>query len=100
VGTGSDTTEFITKFHYAQMGNMMRLIPLRKASRLVYVVPDHLGGTLRVVDTAGNTIDDIRYHAFGGTRSGGTSLQTEAPRPPTEDPRPVQAERCQDTAIR
>ncbi len=77
VGTGADTTEVITRFYYAQMGKTKRLIAFKKGSTLYYVVPDHLGGTLRVVDTAGNTVDDIRYHAFGGTRSGGTSLQTD-----------------------
>ena len=77
VGTGSDTTEVVTKFYYAQMGAMKRLIAFKKGSALYYVVPDHLGGTLRVVDTSGNTVDDIRYHAFGATRSGGTNTPTD-----------------------
>ncbi len=77
VGTGSDTTEVITKYYYAQMGAMKRLIALRRAGTLYYVVPDHLGGTLRVVDSAGNTVDDIRFHAFGATRSGGTNTPTD-----------------------
>ena len=77
VGTGADTTEVITRYYFAQMGKMRRLIAIRRGGTLYYVVPDHLGGTLRVVDTSGATIDDIRYHAFGGTRSGGTNLQTD-----------------------
>ena len=50
---------------------------MKKEGALLCVVPDHLGGTLRVVDTSGNTIDDIRYHAFGATRSGGTNTPTD-----------------------
>ncbi len=77
VGTGADTTEVITRYYFAQMGKMRRLIPIRRGGTLYYVVPNHLGGTLRVVNTSGATTDDIRYHAFGGTRSGGTNLQTD-----------------------
>jgi len=77
VGTGADTTEIITKFYHAQMGRVSRLIAFKKGGTLYYVVPDHLGGTLRVVDTSGNTIDDLRYHAFGATRSGGTNTPTD-----------------------
>ena len=81
VGTGADTTEVITRFYFAQMGGMRRLIALRRTvngvSTLYYIVPDHLGGTARVVDTAGNWIDDIRYNAFGATRSGGTTTPTD-----------------------
>ena len=77
VGTGADTTEVVTKFYYAQMGCIKRLIAFKKGSALFYVVPDHLGGTLTVVDTSGNNVDDIRYHAFGATRSGGTNTPTD-----------------------
>ncbi len=77
VGTGADTTEVITRYYFAQMGKMRRLIAIRRGGTLYYIVPDHLGGTLRVVDTSGNLVDDIRYHVFGGTRSGGTNLQTD-----------------------
>ncbi len=77
VGTGADTTEVITKFYFAQMGRTRRLIAFRRGGTLYYVVPDHLGSTLRVVDTSGNTMDDIRYHAFGATRSGGANTPTD-----------------------
>ncbi len=77
VGTGADTTEVITKFYYAQMGAMKRLIAIRRAGTLYYVVPDHLGGTLRPVAANGDSVDDIRYHAFGATRSGGTNTPTD-----------------------
>src|SRR3990172_4559579 len=41
------------------------------------MVADSVGGTARVVDTGGNWIDDIRYHAFGETRSGGATTPTD-----------------------
>lgn len=59
------------------MGKVRRLVALRQGSALYYVVPDHLGDTVCTVDTLGNLVDDIRYHAFGATRSGGTNTPTD-----------------------
>ncbi|MDO8691643.1 MAG: hypothetical protein Q7R39_16840 [Dehalococcoidia bacterium] len=56
---------------------MKRLIALCRAGTLYYIVPDHLGGTLRTVNTDGSLVDDIRYHAFGATRSRGTNTPTD-----------------------
>ncbi|MCL4458350.1 MAG: hypothetical protein M1136_08265 [Chloroflexi bacterium] len=77
VGNGQDTSEKITKYYYATLGSLNRLIALRRDGVLYYVHSDHLGGTVRVSDAGGNIVDSITYTAYGQTRSGGANLPTD-----------------------
>ncbi|MBI4320925.1 MAG: RHS repeat protein [Chloroflexi bacterium] len=76
VGTGRVVVDDVTKYCYGAKG-MSRLIALWRGGALYYVCPDHLGSTLRTVGVQGNLLDDIRYHAYGATRLGGTNTPTD-----------------------
>lgn len=77
-GNGLDTGEKITKFCFASLGSMRRLIALRKSGVLYYVCTDHLGSTTRTIDAAtGNEVDLLRYTVYGDTRQGGANTPTD-----------------------
>ena len=77
VGNGSDTTEVVTKYYYATLGAMTRLIAFRRGGTLHWVGSDHLGGTIRVMDSSFAAVDGMRYEPYGEDRDSGASLNTD-----------------------
>ena len=77
VGNGSDTTEVVTKYYYATLGAMMRLIAFRRGGTLHWAGTDHLGGTIRVMDSSFAAVDGMRYEPYGEDRDSGDSLNTD-----------------------
>ncbi len=77
VGNGSDTTEVVTKYYYATLGAMTRLIAFRRGGTLHWVGSDHLGGTIRVMDSSFAAVDGMRYEPYGEDRDSGDSLNTD-----------------------
>ena len=77
VGNGSDTTEVVTKYYYATLGAMTRLIAFRRAGTLHWVGSDHLGGTIRVMDSSFAAVDGMRYEPYGEDRDAGDALLTD-----------------------
>ncbi len=77
VGTGSDTTEAITKLYYAQIGPYRRLVAFRRAGVLNFVHSDHLGSTAILSDTSGNEVGSARYQSYGQTRTQSGSISTD-----------------------
>ncbi len=77
VGNGSDTTEVVTKYYYASLGATSRLIAFRRAGELYWAGTDHLGGTIRVMDSSFAAVDGMRYEPYGEDRDTGTSLNTD-----------------------
>ncbi len=77
VGNGSDTTEMVTKYYYATLGAMSRLIAFRRGGTLHWAGTDHLGGTIRVMDSSFAAVDGMRYKPYGEDRDTGSSLNTD-----------------------
>ena len=77
VGNGQDVTEVVTKYYRASMGGMSRLLAMRKNGVLAWVGTDHLGGTIRVADSAFSPLDQMRYTPYGVDRDPGTHLNTD-----------------------
>ena len=77
VGNGSDTTEVVTKYYYASLGATSRLIAFRRAGTLHWAGTDHLGGTIRVLDSSFAAVDGMRYEPYGDDRDAGDSLNTD-----------------------
>ena len=77
VGNGSDTTEVVTKYYYASLGATSRLIAFRRAGTLYWAGTDHLGGTIRVMDSSFAPVDGMRYESYGEDRDTGSSLNTD-----------------------
>ena len=77
VGNGSDTTEVVTKYYYGTFGPMSRLIAFRRAGELYWAGTDHLGGTIRVMDSSFAAVDGMRYEPYGEDRDTGSSLNTD-----------------------
>ena len=77
VGNGSDTTEMVTKYYYATLGAMSRLIAFRRGGTLHWAGTDHLGGTIRVMDSSFAAVDGMRYKPYGEDRDSGDSLNTD-----------------------
>ena len=77
VGNGSDTTEVVTKYYYATLGAMSRLIAFRRGGTLHWAGSDHLGSTIRVLDSNFAALDGMRYEPYGEDRDSGDSLNTD-----------------------
>ena len=77
VGNGSDTTEVVTKYYYGTFGAVSRLIAFRRAGTLHWAGTDHLGGTIRVMDSNFAAVDGMRYEPYGEDRDSGASLNTD-----------------------
>ena len=56
---------------------MSRLIALRRGGTLYWVGTDHLGGTIRMLDSSFTAVDGMRYEAYGEDRDSGTDLKTD-----------------------
>ncbi len=77
VGNGSDTTEVVTKYYSGTFGAVSRLIAFRRAGTLHWAGTDHLGGTIRVMDSNFAAVDGMRYEPYGEDRDSGASLNTD-----------------------
>ena len=77
VGNGADTTELVSKYYYATLGAMTKLIAFRRGGTLHWAGTDHLGGTIRVMDSSFAAVDGMRYEPYGEDRDTGTSLNTD-----------------------
>ncbi len=77
VGNGSDTTEVVTKYYYGTFGAVSRLIAFRRGGTLHWAGSDHLGGTIRVMDSNFAAVDGMRYEPYGEDRDSGDSLNTD-----------------------
>ena len=67
----------VTKYYYATLGAMTRLIAFRRGGTLHWVGSDHLGGTIRVMDSSFAAVDGMRYEPYGEDRDSGASLNTD-----------------------
>ncbi|MCL5264637.1 MAG: RES domain-containing protein [Chloroflexi bacterium] len=71
------TTGEVTKYYYAEG----RRIAMRKVGGanpgLSYLLSDHLGGTVGVVDANGGNLRDSFYYSYGGSRLGGGGMPTD-----------------------
>ena len=77
VGNGANTTEVVTKYYYATLGAMTKLIAFRRGGTLHWVGADHLGGTIRVLDSNFTALDGMRYEPYGEDRDAGDTLATD-----------------------
>ena len=73
----SNSPETITKYYSASLGAMSRPVAFRRGGTLHWVGADHLGGTIRVLDSSFAAVDGMRYKPYGEDRDTGSSLNTD-----------------------
>ncbi len=63
----------VTKYYqaYGRAVAMREAPPAGGAGTLSYLLADHLGGTVEVLDAAGATVAETKYWPYGATRTGG-----------------------------
>ena len=74
---GSNSPETITKYYSASLGALSRPVAFRRGGTLHWVGSDHLGGTVRVLDSSFTALDGMRYKPYGEDRDAGTALVTD-----------------------
>ena len=74
---GSNSPETITKYYSASLGAMSRPLAFRRGGTLHWVGSDHLGGTIRALNSSFAALDGMRYRPYGEDRDTGTSLNTD-----------------------
>ena len=74
---GSNSPETITKYYSASLGAMSRPMAFRRSGTLHWLSSDHLGGTIRVLDSSFTALDGMRYKPYGEDRDTGSSLNTD-----------------------
>ena len=74
---GSSSPESVTKYYSATLGAMSRPVAFRRGGTLHWVGADHLGGTIRVLDSSFTALDGMRYKPYGEDRDTGSSLNTD-----------------------
>ena len=74
---GSSSPETITKYYSASLGALSRPLAFRRGGTLHWVGSDHLGGTVRVLDSSFTALDGMRYKPYGEDRDTGSSLNTD-----------------------
>ena len=67
----------MTKYYSASLGAMSRPVAFRRGGTLHWVGSDHLGGTIRVMDSSFTALDGMRYKPYGEDRDTGSSLNTD-----------------------
>ena len=70
-------SEVVTKYYSASLGAMIRPVAFRRGGTLHWVGADHLGGTIRVLDSSFAALDGMRYKPYGEDRDTGSSLNTD-----------------------
>ncbi len=74
---GSSSPETITKYYSALLGAMSRPVAFRRGGTLHWAGSDHLGGTIRVLDSSFAALDGMRYRPYGEDRDTGNALVTD-----------------------
>ena len=77
LAAGSNSPETVTKYYSASFGAMSRPVAFRRGGTLHWVGSDHLGGTIRVLNSSFTALDGMRYKPYGEDRDAGTSLNTD-----------------------
>ena len=67
----------MTKYYSASLGALSRPVAFRRGGTLHWVGSDHLGGTIRVLDSGFTAVDGMRYKPYGEDRDTGSSLNTD-----------------------
>ena len=70
-------SEVVTKYYSASLGALSRPVAFRRGGTLHWVGADHLGGTVRVMDSSFTALDGMRYRPYGEDRDTGTALVTD-----------------------
>ena len=70
-------SEAVTKYYSASLGALSRPVAFRRGGTLHWVGADHLGGTIRVMDSGFTALDGMRYKPYGEDRDTGSSLNTD-----------------------
>ncbi len=73
----ANSSDTITKYYSASLGAMSRPVAFRRGGTLHWVGSDHLGGTIRVLNSSFTALDGMRYKPYGEDRDAGTSLNTD-----------------------
>ena len=74
---GSSSPETVTKYYSASLGALSRSVAFRRGGTLHWVGSDHLGGTIRVLDSSFTALDGMRYKPYGEDRDAGDALVTD-----------------------
>ena len=74
---GSNSSDMVTKYYSASLGAMSRPVAFRRGGTLHWVGSDHLGGTVRIMDSSFTALDGMRYKPYGEDRDTGSSLNTD-----------------------
>ncbi len=77
LAAGSNSSDTVTKYYSASLGAMSRPVAFRRGGTLHWVGSDHLGGTIRVMNSSFTALDGMRYDPYGEDRDAGTSLNTD-----------------------
>ena len=67
----------MTKYYSASLETLSRPVAFRRGGTLHWVGADHLGGTIRVLDSGFTALDGMRYKPYGEDRDTGSSLNTD-----------------------
>ena len=74
---GSNSSDTVTKYYSASLGALSRPLAFRRGGTLHWVGADHLGGTIRVMDSSFTAVDGMRYKPYGEDRDTGSDLVTD-----------------------
>ena len=77
LAAGSNSSDTVTKYYSASLGTMSRPLAFRRGGTLHWVGSDHLGGTVRVLDSSFAALDGMRYKPYGEDRDTGNALATD-----------------------
>ena len=77
LGSGANTSDTVTKYYSASLGALSRPVAFRRGGTLHWVGADHLGGTIRVLDSSFTALDGMRYKPYGEDRDAGNALATD-----------------------
>ncbi len=73
----ANSSDTVTKYYSASLGAMSRPVAFRRGNVLHWVGADHLGGTIRVLNSSFTALDGMRYKPYGEDRDTGTALVTD-----------------------
>ena len=77
LAAGSNSSDTVTKYYSASLGALSRPVAFRRGGTLHWVGSDHLGGTIRVLNSSFTALDGMRYKPYGEDRDTGSSLNTD-----------------------
>ena len=77
LAAGANSSDTVTKYYSASLGALSRPVAFRRGGTLHWVGADHLGGTIRVLNSSFTALDGMRYKPYGEDRDTGSSLNTD-----------------------